>query len=453
MTADSGSSSSSHIWHPFTQMQGFAAEDPPFIASAEGFELIDVDGRRYLDGISSLWCNVHGHRVPEIDAAIRAQLDKVAHTTLLGLSHVAAEELAERLTSIVPPGLTRVFYSDAGATAVEAALKIAVQYYAQRSRNLPEHRTTFVRLAESYHGDTVGAMSVGLLEAFHDPFRRLLFPTLTVPSPGIYRHGCASPARWHQHCVDALAETLEQHASAVAAVILEPVVQGAAGILVQPPGYVRAVYELTRRHDVLLIADEVAVGFGRTGRLFACEHDGVSPDLMCLAKGLSGGYLPLAATLATDQIYAAFLGDYAERRHFSHGHTFTGNPLACAAAIASLDRFESAQVLANAQRIEQQLRDELAPLLSHPHVGEIRQQGTMVGIELVQNRADKLGFATGERMGHRVTLAARERGVIIRPLGNVVVLMPAPAMDAANVRRLTSVTQAAIAAVLPPQPQ
>jgi adenosylmethionine-8-amino-7-oxononanoate aminotransferase len=433
-----------HVWHPFAPMQAYREETAPIIAAAEGFELIDVDGRRYLDGISSLWCNVHGHRVPEIDAAIRAQLDRVAHTTLLGLSSVPSIELAARLINILPSGLNKVFYSDSGATAVEAAIKIVYQYQRQKPGG-GDQRRLFATLRGAYHGDTLGSVSVGGIELFHRVYGGLLFETVSVPSPVTFRVPDGFSAESYlQHCFDELERTIVENRDRLAAFIIEPLVQGAAGILVHPPGYLRRVRELTRDYGIPLIADEVAVGFGRTGTMFACEQEGVSPDVMCLAKGITGGYLPLAATFATDAIYDAFLGDPAEARTFFHGHTYTGNPLACAAALASLDLFERNDVLTNVCANAGLLARELTSLRDHPHVGEIRQKGIMVGIELVANRRTNEPFPIERRTGHRVTLAARERGVIIRPLGDVVVLMPAPAMPAELIRSLVEKTLTAI---------
>ena len=392
------------------------------IDHAEGTNLYDSDGNAYIDGVSSLWCNVHGHRHPAIDAAVRSQLGRVAHSTMLGLSHEPAIELAERLVAIAPPGLTRVFYSDSGSTAVEVALKMAYQWWAQRGE--PE-RTGFVCLQNAYHGDTLGSVSVGGIDTFHSLYRGLLFDTLRA------RAGDAED----------LAELLERHGSRIAAVVVEPLVQGAAGMLMQPRGYLRAVRELCDRHGVLLICDEVATGFGRTGRMFACDHEDVSPDLLCVGKGLTGGYLPLAATLATERIYEGFLGRPEELKTFFHGHTYTGNPLGCAAGIATLELFELEQTL----ELLQPKIELLARTLAHriavlPAVAEVRQRGFMVGIELISTDPS-------ERLGHQVTLAARRRGAIIRPLGDVVVLMPPLAISEADVARLVAITASSIAEV------
>jgi len=430
------------VWHPFTPMQAFETEDAPVIASAEGFHLIDVDGRRYLDGISSLWCNVHGHRVPEIDAAIREQLGRVAHTTLLGLRSLPAIELAEQLVRRTPGGLNRVFYSDNGSTAVEAALKIAFQYHRQKVRSV---RDAFVRVGGAYHGDTIGSVSVGGIATFHHAYGPLLFPALEVPSPVAFRVPAGQTAESYlQHCFRELERVVRENHERIAAFIIEPLVQGAAGILVHPAGYLKRVRELTAEYGIPLIADEVAVGFGRTETLFACEQEAVSPDILCLAKGLTGGYLPLAATLTTDEIYEAFLGEAHEGRTFFHGHTYTGNPLGCAAALASLALFDRNDVLSNVNRNAERLSRRLAELRDHPHVGEVRQKGIMIGIELVRDRDGNIPFPPERRTGHRVTLAARKRNVVIRPLGDVVVLMPAPAMPGGLIDELCDAVFAAI---------
>ncbi len=408
------------LWHPFTQQLGWEAEEPLIVERAQGSELVDTEGRRYLDGVSSLWCNVHGHRHPRIDSAVRDQLERVAHSTMLGLSHPPAIKLARRLVDLSPPGLTRVFYSDNGSTATEIALKMAFQWWRQRG---DERRTKFISLRDAYHGDTVGSVSVGGIELFHSLYRPLLFDTLQA-EPG----DAADMAR-----------LLAEHGNEVAAVIVEPLVQGAAGMLVHPLGYLPAVRELCDRHGVLLICDEVAVGFGRTGKMFACEHEGVSPDFLCLAKGMTGGYLPLAATLATEEIYEGFLGRHEELRTFFHGHTYTGNPLACAAALACLEVFEEERTLERLGPKIGLLSRLLESVADLPAVSEVRQVGLMAGIELG-------GFALEERIGHQVTLDARRRGAIVRPLGDVVILMPPLSMSEQDLRRLVATTAEAIAA-------
>jgi adenosylmethionine-8-amino-7-oxononanoate aminotransferase len=407
-----------HLWHPFTQQQGWIEEEPLIVERAEGTDLIDVQGRRYIDGVSSLWCNVHGHGHPRIDAAVRDQLGRVAHSTMLGLSHRPGIELARQLVELAPPGLTRVFYSDSGSTATEIALKMAFQYWSQRGE---QRRTKFVSLRMAYHGDTIGSVSVGGIDLFHSLYRPLLFDSLHA-EPG----DAADMER-----------LLSEHEGEVAAVIMEPLVQGAAGMLVHPEGYLREVRELCDRHEVLLILDEVATGFGRTGRMFACEHEDVAPDLLCLAKGITGGYLPLAATLAGERIYEGFLGRFEEFRTFFHGHTYTGNPLACAAALATLEVFAEERTLDRLARKIELLEQLLEPIAAHPEVREVRRRGFMTGIELAERPLP-------ERIGHRVTLEARRRGAVIRPLGDVVVLMPPLGISEGDLTRLVAITAEAI---------
>ena len=436
-----------HLWHPFTQMVEWAAGDPVVIASGDREFLIDTDGTRYIDGVSSLWCNLHGHRRREIDDALRAQLGRIAHSTLLGLASVPSIELAERLVAVAPEGLTRVFYSDSGATAVEIALKMAFQYWRQCPRPQPA-KTKFVSLALGYHGDTIGAVSVGGIDLFHGLYRPLLFEGFRAPAPYCYRCPLgARPEDCGMACARRLEEILEARADQVAAVILEPLVQGAGGMITHPAGYLRRVAEACRTQGVLLIGDEVATGFGRTGRLFACEHEGVRPDLLCVAKGISGGYLPLAATLATERIYEAFLGEQADHRTFFHGHTYTGNALACAAGIASLDIFEKDRVLDRVAALAEMLAERLEPVAGMPHVGEVRRRGLMVGIELVADRASRQAYPAEERRGWRACLAARKHGVWIRPLGDVVVLMPPYCISDESLGRLVDAVQKGIAEV------
>lgn len=431
-----------YLWHPFTQMQDWVAEEPVIIVGGEGNYLIDVYGNRYLDGVSSLWCNVHGHRHPTLNAALHEQADRIAHSTLLGLASVPSIVLAQRLVQLAPPGLTRVFYSDAGATAVEIALKMAFQYWQLRGET---RRTEFVALTESYHGDTLGAVSVGYSEAFHRFFKPLLFPCHKLDPPHVYRwQRGMDPDAALRAAVEEVEALLARKGREIAALIVEPLMQGAAGMWSHPAAYLRALRDTTRQHGVLLICDEVATGFGRTGRMFAVEHAAVEPDLMCVGKGISGGYLPLAATLATEEIFGAFLGRYEDFKTFFHGHTYTGNALACAVAVANLDVFEQEQVLARVRDRSQQLAERLADIAVLPHVGDIRQWGLMVGIELVQDRADRRAYLPPERMGMRVILEARRQGTILRPLGNIIVLMPPLSLTQSELDRLCAVTRDAI---------
>src|SRR3954462_5812375 len=412
------------LWHPFTQQQGWMEEDAPIIERAERCELIDVNGRRYIDGVSSLWCNVHGHRHPAIDIAVRDQMDRVAHSTMLGLSHRPAIELARRLVEIAPDGLSRVFYSDSGSTATEIAVKMAFQFWQQQGGS-DARRTRFISLKNAYHGDTIGSVSVGGIDLFHGAYGPLLFGALHA-EPGD---------------IEDMARLFAAHPGEIAAVIVEPLVQGAAGILLHPEGYLADVRALCDEYGTFLICDEVATGFGRTGRMFACEHEGVSPDFMCVAKGITGGYLPLAGTLTTERVYEGFLGRHEEFRMFFHGHTYTGNPLACAAALATLRLFEQERTLDLLEEKIELLGALLAPIAAMPGVAEVRRRGFMVGIELA-------GFSVADRSGHQVTLAARRRGAIIRPLGDVVVLMPPLAITTRELTRLLTIVSDSIAEVV-----
>ncbi len=408
------------LWHPFTQM---AEWSPLVIAAGDGNFLIDTDGRRYLDGVSSLWCNVHGHRHPRLDRALQDQAAKLAHSTFLGLSHEPGIRLAADLLDVAPRSLSRVFYSDSGSTAVEIALKQSFQYWALRGRPTKQR---FLRMTDAYHGDTLGAVGVGGIDLFHRIFGPLLVQSIPIPSPA-GTDGRASLAR--------IEEELERRAYEIAAFIFEPLIQGAAGMLVHPPGFLAKVAELCRRHNVHLILDEVATGFGRTGRMFACEHESVEPDFMCLAKGISGGYLPLAATLTTEDVFSAFLGARAEMKHFFHGHTYTANPLACAVGVESL-RLLRDETLANAQARIPEVAAALARIAALPAVKEVRSVGLMVGIEL-HSKPDRF-------LGVEVCDRARNHGVMLRPLGDVVVWMPPLSIRADELTLLERATTIAI---------
>lgn len=432
------------VWHAFTQM---AEYEPLIIERAEGCELFDVHGRVLLDGVSSLWCNVHGHRHPRLDAAIREQLDRVAHVTSLGMSNPTTIRLAKRLIELAPAGLAHVFFSDSGASAVEVALKIAFQYFQQRNNARPG-KTKFIAFEDAYHGDTLGSVSVGGVARFHEVFRPLLFDVLRLPTPDTYRRpGQLAPDQLAAYFLEQVDQLLASHHESVAALIIEPLVQAAAGMRMHPSGFLAGVRELTRRYDVLLIADEVAVGMGRTGRMFACEHESVSPDLLCLAKGLSGGYLPIAATLATEEIWRAFLGTYAESKTFFHGHTYGGNPLGAAAALANLEIFREEKTLETLQPKIERLQQHCLRLKSLPFAGDVRQCGLLAAIELVRNRETKEPFPWSERRGHQVCQYAMQHGVWIRPLGNVVVLMPPLAITLAQLDRIANVVYDAIASM------
>jgi len=431
-----------YLWHPFTQMQDWETEDILVIESAQGVYLKDTQGRRYLDGVSSLWCNVHGHQVPELDQAIHEQLGKVAHSTFLGLSSVPAIELAEKLIAISPAGLTRVFYSGSGSEAVEIALKIAFQYWSHTGR--PEKKE-FVKLTHAYHGDTLGAVSVGGIDIFHEIFGPLLFKTHAAPAPYVYRWaGGGSREEVRDASLEALEAIFKEHHTRIAAFVMEPLMQGAAGMIDQPQGYVRRVRELTQKYGILLIFDEVATGFGRTGKMFACEHEQAAPDILITAKGLTGGYLPLAATLVTEEIYRAFCGAYTELKTFFHGHTYTANPLACSVALANLKLFESRDVLKALIPKIALLEKKFQSFAALKHVGDIRCVGMMAGLELVRDKKTQEPFALSEKIGIKVIQRARDKGAILRPLGSVIVLMPPLAMTEAELEMLLDITYSAI---------
>ena len=426
-----------YVWHPFTQMQEWEQEDPLIIEKGDGVHLYDVHGNKYLDGSSSIWVNLHGHRHRTLDTAIQDQLGKIAHSTLLGAASPPSIALARELVKIAPKGLTRVFYSDNGSTAVEVALKMAIQYWQQQ--NPPQKKKkTFVRLDVAYHGDTIGSMSVGGITLFHERFRPLLFRTVALDAPYCYR--CPLHLRFpscHTACLDPLEDVLSKRHAHIAGVVIEPMVQAVAGIITQPPGYLSRVRALCTKYNVLLIADEVATGFGRTGTMFACDHERVTPDLLCVAKGLTGGYLPLAATLTTENIYQAFLGEI--EKTFFHGHSYTGNALGCAAAMANLEIFKKEKTLVHVRQRSRLLQTLLKPLVELPIVGDVRQCGMMAGIELVKNKKTREPFPSSERMGHRIATECRRHGLLIRPIGNIVVLVPPLAATERELRKMTSI--------------
>lgn len=442
-----------YIWHPFTQMKEWEEGTPVIITEGRDSFVKDSYGRWYIDGVSSLWVNIFGHRKKEIDDAIKAQVDRISHSTLLGLSNEPAIRLAEKLVSLVngargagedetAPALSRVFYSDNGSTAVEVALKMAFQYWQHRGET---KKISFLSLNNAYHGDTLGAVSVGGVDIFHKAFGPLLFSTYKAPSPYCYRCelGREYPA-CRLFCADKLEELMKSHHHEMAGLIIEPLVQAAGGMIVSPPGYLKRVRELCTKYNILLIADEVATGFGRTGRMFACEHENVMPDIICLSKGITGGYMPLAVTLATEEIYRAFLGEFKDLKTFFHGHSYTGNPLACAAAVACLDIFEKEETLRQMAPKIELLDDWLRQMLALPHVGSVRSRGLMAGVELVFDKQTKEPYDWEEKIGWQVAYHARDNGVIIRPLGNVIVIMPPLNITMDNLGRLLTVLRDAI---------
>lgn len=437
-----------YVWHPFTQMKEWEAADPVVIVRGEGSYLIDSDGNRYLDGVAAIWTNVHGHCKREINEAVKAQVDLIEHSTLLGLTNDKATILAKRLIDIAPAGLSKVFYSDNGSTAVEIGVKMAFQYWQHQGR--PE-KTKFISFKNAYHGDTIGAVSVGGIDLFHGVFRPLLFPTIQAPAPYCYRceFGETDCRSCGMRCLQELERLMVFHADETAGLVIEPLVQGAGGMIVQPEGFVHAVRELCTRHGILMIADEVAVGFGRSGAMFACEREGVTPDIMALSKGITAGYLPLAATLATQEVYDAFLGEYREMKTFFHGHTFTGNPIACAAALASLDLFESEGLLRQLPHRIAYLEERLKALVNHPHVGDVRQCGMIAGIELVRDKGTREPFPWENRVGVQVCNEARRNGLFLRPLGNVIVVFPPLSASLEELKFLLDGIEASINTILP----
>jgi adenosylmethionine---8-amino-7-oxononanoate aminotransferase len=418
-----------YVWHPFTQMKSYIEEKPLIIERGKGSYLYDVEGKKYLDGYASLWVNVHGHSDPELNEVLHEQIEKISHSTLLGSANVPSILLAKKLVEIWGGNLSKVFYSDTGAAAVEIALKMAYQYWQNIDPVRYKDKNKFISLKEAYHGDTIGAVSVGGMDLFHRIFRPLLFERIEVPSPYVYRMDeYGDEEEIVNYCLKQLEETLEKHHSEVAGMIVEPLVQGAAGIIVHPKGFLKGVEKLCRKYNILLICDEVAVGFGRTGTLFACEQEDVQPDIVCLAKGITGGYLPLAATLTTDEIYSAFLGEVHENKTFFHGHTYTGNQLSCSVALKNIELIEKRNLVSDVQRKAQALAGKLQKLYELPIVGDIRQKGLMIGIEIVKDKKTKEIFDRSEQIEHKIILEARKRGLIIRPLGPVITFIPVLAM-------------------------
>lgn len=464
-----------YLWHPFTQMKEWAEESPLIITEGSGSFLKDISGRWYLDGVSSVWVTVHGHRKKEIDDAIKQQIDKISHSTLLGLTHPPAVLLTEKLIKLIQgsgvrgqrgvgdavrstclpdrqaryAALSRVFYSDNGSTAVEIGLKMAFQFWQHIGI---KHKTGFLSLTNAYHGDTIGALSVGGINVFQNIFSPLLFKSFKAPSPYCYRcdfgkkyPSCSESSRSDRLlCLKKMEDIMQKHHKKIAGMIIEPIVQAAGGMIVFPPGYLKGVRKLCSMYNIIMIADEVATGLGRTGKMFACEHESVSPDILCLAKGITGGYLPLAATVTTEKIYRAFLGEYKDLKTFFHGHTYTGNQLACAAAIANLEVFKKEKTINKLQKKIEILKSGLAEIAGFSHAGDVRQRGFMAGIELVKNKKTKEPYLLDEKISWKVCNMAREKGLILRPLGNVVVLMPPLSISHQELKRLIHITAESI---------
>lgn len=438
------------VWHPFTPHSVYSDEAPLMVVRGEGNYLIDADGSRYLDGVSSIWCNVFGHRKAEIDDAIAKQLTQIAHSTFLGNASAPGVELAAELVRVTPESLRRVFYSDSGSTAVEVALKIALQYWQQVPIEGGKKRTRFVTLRDAYHGDTVGSVSLGGMELFHARYGSLLFETIEIPSPycsrcplGLERSTCETA------CIKEAVDIIQQHGDEIAGLFIEPAVQGAAGMIVQPEGYLLQVCEAVREAGGLVIFDEVAVGFGRSGKsLFACEIEGFVPDILCLAKGLTGGYLPLAATLTTEGIFEAFLGRPEEGKTFYHGHTYTGNALASAAALATLELMNAPDFLPGLREREAWFGEAIQRLSDNPWVGDIRRWGLMAGVELVKDQKTGQAFESAERIGAKVCIAARQYGVFLRPLGDTLIFVPPLSIEKEEIDLLVDAAHKSILDVL-----
>ncbi len=437
-----------YIWHPFTQMKYWLQEEPTIFVEGRDCFLKDIDGKWYLDGVSSLWVNIHGHRRVEIDEAIKAQLDKIAHSTLLGACNVPsiilANKIAEILRERLPWGepLTKVFYSDNGSTAVEIALKIAYQYWVNQGI---KEKNTFVSLKEGYHGDTLGAVSVGGDELFHEIYKPLLSNSILAPAPYCYR--CDLNLQYpscEMACLKEMERIIKENQERIIAVIVEPIVQCAGGIIVWPSGYLKGLREICSKYNVLLITDEVATGFGRTGKMFACEHEEVTPDIICLSKGITNGYMPLAVTVVNEKIFNAFLGELQERKTFYHGHSYTGNQLGCAAALANLEIFEKEKTLEKLPPKIELLREKLSEIANHKNIGDIRQKGMIAGIELVKDKETKEPFDWKEQMGWKVVKTARKYGVWLRPLGDIIVIMPPLVISEENLERLLDIIKICI---------
>jgi adenosylmethionine-8-amino-7-oxononanoate aminotransferase len=435
-----------HVWHPFTQMQDWQRDEQIIIVKGEGCWLIDSEGKRYLDGVASMWTNVHGHCRRELNDALKEQVDRLEHSTLLGLASEQSIILAARLAEITPPGLDRFFYSDNGSTAMEVAVKMAYQYQVHQGHR---ERSRFITFRHAYHGDTLGAVSVGGIDIYHATFKPLMFETLQAPAPYCYRCelGCKRDS-CRLECIDALEELMKENTGHVAGLVIEPLLQGAGGMIVQPQGFLKRVRELCDRYNILMIADEVATGFGRTGAMFACSHEDVVPDIMAISKGIAAGYLPLAATVTVEKVYSAFLGSYSELKTFFHGHTFTGNPLACAVALKSLQLFEQDNLLAELQPKIDRLKRRLDDFRVLPHVGDIRQCGLAAGIELVADKETGAPYPWEERIGIQVCLEARKRGLFSRPLGNTVVIFPPLVISDSELDLLLEVLHESIRVVL-----
>lgn len=435
-----------YIWHPFTHLKEWYNEDIIIIEKGEGPYLIDVDGKKYLDGVSSLWCNVWGHRFKPLDKELITQIKKISHSTMLGLSNVKAIELAEELIKIAPKSLAKVFYSNSGSEAAEVGIKISYQYW--KNKGYPKKKG-FICFQNGYHGDTIGAVSVGGIELFHSIYKDLVFKTFKIPAPYCYR--CPfnkQKSHYSGECcmesLNVLEEVLKKYSDEICGIITEPKIYAAGGFILQPSGFLKNIQQLAKKYNVHLIVDEVATGFGRTGKMFACEHEDINPDIMIVAKSISGGYLPLSATLVSKEVFNAFVGDYKEYKTFFHGHTYAGNALACAVSLKNIQLIKKYKLISRIQQLDKVFKKELSKFYNLPYVGDIRQIGMMCGIELVKDKKSKEEFPYEERTGYKITLLARKYGLFIRPLGNVIVLMPPLYIDEDLLNKIIDITYRSI---------
>ena len=434
-------------WHPYTQMKDCEETPPVPIKSAKGIKLFDYDGNFYYDTISSWWCNVHGHNHPKINKAIKDQIEELDHVLFAGFTHKPAVQLSEKLVRITPEDLSRVFYSDNGSTAVEIAMKMSFQYW----QNIGcEEKTQYVHLDMAYHGDTIGTMSVSGTDHFHKKFEPLFFDSLKVPTPYCYRcpmnkerDGCS------MECLDAAEKVLRNNSDKISAFILEPILMGAGGMIIYPSEYLKGIYDLTRKHGVHLIVDEVASGCGRTGKMFASEHAGISPDFMCISKGVTSGYLPMGVTMTTEKVYEAFYDDHEKMKTFFHGHTYTANPISCSAGIASIDLFEEENTLQNVANIEKNIYEFLQDIKGNKYVGNVRNIGAVGVIELVSDKEKKTPFGIEDRIGLKIYKEGLKNNLLLRPLGNIVYFFLPLATKQADLDDIFSKTRKVLDSTLP----
>ncbi|MCO4330615.1 adenosylmethionine--8-amino-7-oxononanoate transaminase [Staphylococcus hyicus] len=435
-----------YVWHPFTQMGVYRQHDPIIIKKGKGSYLYDTKGRRYLDGYASLWVNVHGHCVKRLNKAVEKQLSSIAHSTLLGSSNIPSILLAEQLVDMTPSSLRKVFYSDTGSAAVEIAIKMAYQYWKNIDPVKYKNKNKFITFKNGYHGDTIGSVSVGGIETFHRIFHDLIFENIQVGCPSFYHSQYDTEADLRDALLNQIERLLQTRSDEIVGIVMEPLIQGATGLFVHPKGFLKGVERLCRQYDVLLIVDEVATGFGRTGEWFACDHEGVEPDFMCLGKAITGGYMPLAATLTSQRIYDAFLSDQHGLKTFFHGHTYTGNQVVCALAIENIKLMKERKLIPHIQKASTILDKQLRQLEAHPHVGHIRGRGLMYGVELVTDRKKRtpLPIPTVEL----IIAECKKRGLMIRNLEHIITFVPVLSMSKREIKKMTSIFKQVLIDVL-----